>query len=144
MVFSTSGIYSSPISEIMTCLCFWIYSESILLLFLVWNQIIFQTETTLISFLWLMTQQSHLIYHVLIFFTTANKAYDFSSHVRLHCVFFVCQGPLSIIMDHCRGAIKRWDFRCFSIAVELDQWSIESFWLVNQPPKNVPPQEIGP
>ena len=103
MVFSTSGIYSSPISEIMTCLCFWIYSESILLLFLVWNQIIFQTETTLISFLWLMTQQSHLIYHVLNFFHHSKQSLWFF----LSCSFTLCFLCLPGSTIHHHGSLQR-------------------------------------
>ena len=164
MVCSTSGIYSSPICEVMTCLCFWNYVVSLFVCwFLVWNQIKCSNWNN-ISFLWLMPQQSHLIYHVLnCFFTTANKAYDVSSCwwlkscttwdvwnpinngknyqpqlvsrisainslIFVYTVFSVCcQDPLSIIMDHCRGA-----FRCISIAVELDQWSVENF-MASQP-----------
>lgn len=57
-------------------------------------------------------------------FTRDGEAYDLTSHVVFDvvvlvyfyiCVFFVCQDPLSIIMDHCGGASET--MRCGPVAV---------------------------
>ena len=113
------------------------------LLLLVWNHTcVFSNWNNIASY----KQQSHLINDVLNsqwFSLEPTKPMTFplmlfsmlSLYIFTWC-FFVCQDPLSIIMDHCRGAIKRWDVGPlqWQNAVELDQWSVEIFWLVTQPP----------
>lgn len=91
-------------------------------------------------------------------FTRDGEAYDLTSHVVFDvvvlvyfyiCVFFVCQDPLSIIMDHCGGASET--MRCGPVAVtkrcgirSMISWNLLASHPTPPPPAMYLSPEIGP